>query len=121
MKKSVTLKDLIDHSTASTHKDFENLRKKLAEKLGTITYAKFEGIDVGQRVRVDDFNPKTGRTGEYIEGTIVGLYNDKFKGYVVHCDYVSQEDNEYLDNDIVIPMEIVDHDYDTRIQVLDTH
>jgi hypothetical protein len=87
---------------------------------------KYEGFEVGQRIKAYDFQPIPGRDEHFIEGTIIGvcLAGENtavpYAHYLVVCDHDSDYDESYsrLDELIYVPME-TSMDYDGRVTLKD--
>lgn len=78
---------------------------------------KFEGIPVGSKIRAYDFEPYKGRDDRYVEGTITGLSDRPYKGYVVAVE----KDTLYTINarkEIIVPFETGYFEYDERVTVI---
>jgi len=83
---------------------------------------KFEGIKIGTRIRAYDFEPCPGRPDVFIEGVIIGIYDEEYKAYIVSCDYdeteyAYPEEDRYsrIGDSIRVPMEVSPTEYDGRI------
>lgn len=82
---------------------------------------KFEGINVGTKIKAYDFEPMEGRRDRYVTGEILDtVVRDGAKFYVVHChkDSAFGPDHNRIGRAVLVPMEMC-FDYDERIVPLD--
>jgi len=89
---------------------------------------KFEGIEVGTKIRAYDFVPMKGREECYVEGVIVRFDSQTYKGYIIECTYDSWNDHEDAGDDrigrvgseVKVPMGIAgSSEFDERITVIE--
>lgn len=82
---------------------------------------KFEGFEIGDRIRAHDFNPAWA-PGQalYVEGRVVGIVDTPFKAYIVMVDHDSAAALFSLPARItvLVPMELGLLDYDHRVRRL---
>ena len=82
---------------------------------------KFEGINVGTKIKAFDFEPMEGRRDRFVTGRILRTeWKDGAKFYVIECDEDSAfgPDHNRIGVEVYIPMEMC-FDYDERIVPLD--
>lgn len=81
---------------------------------------KFEGIEIGTRIRAYDFKPMSDQPDWYVEGVITaaGMTDEGYKAYTVAVDV----DTVHTDDPrktVFAPMEVFMMEWDERIQILE--
>ena len=74
---------------------------------------KFEGLEIGTKIRAYDFEPFPGRPEYYVEGIIRGLYFEDYKFYRIEVTTDTLGDRKFVD----VPMGML-FDFDDRVIVL---